>query len=136
MTESVSYSLQVTEEEIMAIVPNGIDEIWEFVDKIPYLVQKYGKKILIAYQVYTLPKYYRYGQTFFENANERYIEYGKQLADKLGIPQGIIVSLAIAFARACVNFVLFGGEESLQAQLFYIKESLKLFTENGFKTEV
>lgn len=66
MTESESYSLQVTEEEIMVIVPNGIDEIWEFIDKIPYLVQKYGKKILIAYQVYTLPKYYHYGQTFLK----------------------------------------------------------------------
>lgn len=136
MTESTAYSLQIMEEEILETVPDSVEELWEYIDTIPYTVlEKYGKKILLAYQVYTFLKYYRWGKEFFDRANERYIEYGAELEVKLGIPQEKIVPLMFILARACADFVLFGNEECLQAQLFYLKESLKLFFECGFKTE-
>ena len=97
-------------------------------DEIPYwTAEKHGKKYRIMYQVYTHPKYRKYGQEFFKGVDERYTKYAKSLEDKLGIPYEKLTSLIFIFVRACVHYALLEDEFYLKSQIETIRETLELF---------
>ena len=79
------------------------------------------------YQVYTHPKYLKYGQQFFNGVDKRYTEYAKNLEDKIGIPYEKLVPLIFIFIRACVHFALFEDEFYLKSQISVLKEALEMF---------
>ena len=85
--QSTEYCMTKVEDEFMAKAPTDVENLWRFIDEIPYWTAKeHGKKYRVMYQVYTHPKYREYGQKFFKGVDERYTEYAKSLEPKLGIP--------------------------------------------------
>ncbi len=64
------------EDDFMANAPENFGDIERFLKEIPYwTAKKHGKKYRFMYQVYTSPKYRKYGTTFFKGVTERYTEY-------------------------------------------------------------
>ena len=49
----------------------------------------------MMYQVYTHPKYFEHGKSFFAGVNQRYTEYAKMLEAKIGIPYTTITPLIL-----------------------------------------
>ena len=46
------------EDDFMAKAPTDVEDLWRFIDEIPYwTAKKHGKKYRLMYQVYTHPKY-------------------------------------------------------------------------------
>ena len=128
--QSTEYCMSKVEDEFMAKAPADVEDLWRFVDEIPYWTAKnHGKKYRLMYQVYTHPKYRQYGQKFFEGVNERYTEYAKSLEGKLGIPFDKLTPLIFILIRACVHYALFEDEFYLKAQIAVLKETLELFIE-------
>ena len=126
--QSTEYCMSKVEDDFMAKAPTGVEDLWRFVDEIPYwTAKKHGKKYRLMYQVYTHPKYREYGQKFFKGVDERYTEYAKSLEPKLGIPYEKITPLIFILIRACVHYALFEDEFYLKSQIAVLKESLELF---------
>ena len=126
--QSTEYCMAKVEDEFMAKVPADVDDLWRFIDEIPYwTAKKHGKKYRVMYQVYTHPKYRAYGQKFFKGVDERYTEYAKSLESKLGIPHEKLTSLILILIRACVQYALFEDEFYMKSQIEMIKETLELF---------
>ena len=112
----------------MAKAPNNVEDLWKFIDEVPYWTAKeHGKKYCLMYQVYTSPKYKKYGQEFFKGVDQRYTEYAKSLESKLGIPYEKITPLIFILIRASVHYALFEDEFYLKSQLSILKEALILF---------
>ena len=112
----------------MAKAPTDVEDLWRFVDEIPYwTAEKHGKKYRLMYQVYTHPKYREYGKKFFAGVDKRYTEYAKELEQKLGIPYEKLTPLIFIFIRACVHYALFEDEFYLKSQIAVLKEALELF---------
>ncbi len=129
--QSTEYCMSKVEDDFMNLAPKTVDELWEFIDKVPYwTAEHHGKKYRLMYQIYTNPKYIAYGKKFFEGVNKRYTEYAKILEPKLGLSYNVIVSFIFILIRASVHYALFEDEMYLQAQISVLKESLKLFIEN------
>ena len=126
--QSTEYCMMKVEDEFMAKAPTNAEDLWRFIDEIPYwTAKKHGKKYRLMYQVYTHPKYREYGQKFFKGVDERYTEYAKSLEPKLGIPHEKITPLIYILIRACVHYALFEDEFYLKSQIEVLKESLELF---------
>ena len=126
--QSTEYVMTAVEDDFMALAPNNIEDLWKFIDEIPYwTAKKHGKKYCLMYQVYTHPKYLKYGQQFFNGVDKRYTEYAKNLEDKIGIPYEKLVPLIFIFIRACVHFALFEDEFYLKSQISVLKEALEMF---------
>ena len=118
------------EQDFMAKAPTDAEELWRFIDEIPYwTAEKHGKKYRLMYQVYTNPKYREYGKRFFAGVDKRYTEYARSLEGKLGIPHEKLTPLIFILVRACVHYALFEDEFYLQAQLSVLKETLALYLE-------
>ena len=116
------------EDEVMARLPDNLEELWQFIDEMPYwMAENHGRKYRVMYQVFTHPKYRRYGQEFMKGIDERYDEYAKTLAPKLGISHEKITSLIFILIRACVHFALFEDEFYMKSQIETIKETFELF---------
>lgn len=116
------------ENDFMAKAPTDVEDLWRFIDEIPYWTAKtHGKKYCLMYQVYTHPKYREYGQKFFSGVDKRYTEYAKLLEPKLGIPYQKLTPLIFILIRACVHYALFEDEFYLKSQIEVLKESLELF---------
>ena len=50
------------EDDFMAKAPADVEDLWRFIDEIPYwTAKKHGKKYRLMYQIYTHPKYREYG---------------------------------------------------------------------------
>lgn len=114
----------------MANAPTDVEDLWRFIDEIPYwTAKKHGKKYRLMYQVYTHPKYLEYGKRFFKGVDRRYTEYAKTLEGNLGIPYEIITPLIFILIRACVHFALFEDDFYLQTQLKVLKGSIQLYLE-------
>lgn len=112
----------------MAKAPQNVEDLWRFIDEIPYwTAEKHGKKYRLMYQVYTHPKYIEYGKQFFQGVNKRYTEYSKLLESKIGIPYDITTPLIFILIRACVHYALFEDEFYLQSQIGVLKQSIQLF---------
>ena len=122
------YCMSKVEDDFMAKAPTDVEDLWRFIDEIPYwTAKKHGKKYRLMYQIYTHPKYREYGQKFFKGVDERYTEYAKSLEPKLGIPYEKLTPLIFILIRACVHFALFEDEFYLKSQIDVLKEALELF---------
>ena len=130
IVQSTEYCMSKVEDDFMAKAPADVEDLWRFVDEIPYwTAKKHGKKYRLMYQVYTHPKYLEYGKQFFKGVDRRYTEYAKSLEDKLGIPYNIITPLIFILIRACVHYALFEDELYLQTQIKVLKGSIQLYIE-------
>ena len=128
IVKSTEYCMSKVEQEFMAKAPTDVENLWRFIDEIPYwTAEKHGKKYRLMYQVYTHPKYREYGQKFFKGVDQRYTEYAKSLEDKLGIPYQKLTPLIFILIRACVHYALFEDEFYLRSQIEVLKETLELF---------
>ena len=128
IVQSTAYCMSKVEAEFMAKAPTDIEDVWRFIDEIPYwTAKKHGKKYRLMYQVYTHPKYREYGQKFFNVVDERYTEYAKSLEGRLGIPYQKLTPLIFILVRACVHYALFEDEFYLKSQIAVLKETLELF---------
>ncbi len=126
--QSTAYCMAKVEDDFMAKSPADVEDLWRFIDEIPYwTAEKHGKKYRLMYQVYTHPKYREYGQKFFAGVDKRYTEYAKSLEDKLGIPYQKLTPLIFILIRACVHYALFEDEFYLKSQIEVLKEALELF---------
>ena len=126
--QSTEYCMSKVEDDFMAKAPTDVEDLWRFIDEIPYWTAKeHGKKYRLMYQVYTHPKYREYGKKFFEGVDKRYTEYAKSLEPKLGIPYEKLTPLIFIFIRACVHYAMFEDEFYLQSQIAVLKEALELF---------
>lgn len=126
--QSTEYCMSKVEDDFMAKAPTDVEELWRFIDEIPYwTAKKHGKKYRLMYQVYTHPKYIEHGKKFFEGVNERYTEYAKSLEPKLGIPFEKLTPLIFILIRACVHYALFEDEFYLKSQIDVLRETLELF---------
>ena len=126
--QSTEYCMTKVEADFMAKAPVDVQDLWRFIDEIPYwTAEKHGKKYRLMYQVYTHPKYRQYGQKFFSGVDQRYTEYAKLLEGKLGIPYQKLTPLIFILIRACVHYALFEDEFYLKSQIEVLKESLELF---------
>ena len=126
--QSTEYCMSKVEDEFMAKAPTNIEDLWTFIDEIPYwTAEKHGKKYRLMYQIYTHPKYREYGQKFFKGVDKRYTEYAKSLEPKLGIPYEKLTPLIFILIRASVHFALFEDEFYLKSQIEVLKETLELF---------
>ena len=126
--QSTEYCMTKVEDEFMAKAPTDVEDLWRFIDEIPYwTAEKHGKKYRLMYQVYTHPKYREYGKKFFAGVDQRYTGYAKFLERKLGIPYRKLTSLIFILIRACVHYALFEDEFYLKSQIEVLKEALVLF---------
>ena len=129
IVQSTEYCMTRVEDEFMAKAPRDVEDLWRFVDEIPYWTAKtHGKKYRLMYQIYTHPKYREYGKKFFAGIDERYTEYAKSLEGKLGIPFEKIIPLIFILIRACVHYALFEDEFYMKSQIETLKEILVLYT--------
>lgn len=125
--ESTEYCMSKVENEFMAKAPKNVSEIEKFIDEIPYWTAKeHGTKYRLMYQIYTHPKYIKYGKKFFAGVNERYTEYAKLLEPKIGLPHTTIVAFIFIFVRACVHYALFEDEYYLKSQIRVLKKMIEL----------
>lgn len=128
IVKSTEYSMSKVEDDFMKKAPTDAEDLWRFIDEIPYwTAKKHGKKYRLMYQIYTHPKYREYGQKFFKGVDKRYTEYAKSLEPKLGIPYEKLTPLIFILIRACVHYALFEDEFYLKSQIAVLKESLELF---------
>ena len=128
IVQSTEYCMSKVEDDFMAKAPTDVEELWKFIDEIPYwTAEKHGKKYRLMYQVYTHPKSREYGKQFFKGVDRRYTEYAKSLEDNLGIPYDIITPLIFILVRACVHYALFEDEFYLQTQIKVLKVSIQLY---------
>ena len=128
VVQSTAYCMSKVEDDFMAKAPADIEDVWRFIDEIPYWTAKeHGKKYRLMYQVYTHPKYREQGKKFFAGIDARYTEYAKSLEPKLGIPYEKITPLIFILIRACVHYALFEDEFYLKSQIEVLKETLELF---------
>ena len=123
--QSTEYCMSKVEDEFMVKAPTDVEDLWRFIDEIPYWTAKnHGKKYRLMYQVYTHPKYREYGKKFFAGVDKRYTEYAKSLQDKLGIPYEKLTPLIFILIRACVHYSIFEDEFYLKSQIAVLKEAL------------
>ena len=128
IVQSTEHCMSKVEDDFMAKAPADVEDLWRFIDGIPYwTAEKHGKKYRLMYQVYTHPKYREYGKKFFAGVDERYTEYAKSLEGKLGIPYEKLTPLIFILVRACVHYALFEDEFYLKSQMETLKETLELF---------
>ena len=130
--QSTEYCMSKVEDDFMAKAPTDVEDLWRFIDEIPYwTAEKHGKKYRLMYQVYTHPKYREYGQKFFKGVDQRYTEYAKSLEPKLGIPYQKLTPLIFILIRACVHFALFEDEYYLKSQMEVLKQAVNLFADKN-----
>ena len=126
--QSTAYCMSKVEEEFMSKAPADINDVWRFIDEIPYwTAKKHGKKYRLMYQVYTHPKYFSHGKDFFEGVDRRYSEYAAELESKIGISKDILTPLIFILIRASVHYALFEAEFYLQAQLRVLKQGISMY---------
>ena len=115
------------EDDFMANAPKDVKDIRRFLKEIPYwTAEKHGAKYRFMYQVYTSPKYRKYGTEFFNCVTKRYTDYAKSLEPKLGIPWQVIQPLIYIYVRACVHYALFEDEEYLKPQIALIENMMPM----------
>ena len=128
--QSTEHCMSKVEQDFMAKAPTNIEDLWRFIDEIPYwTAQQHGAKYRLMYQVYTHPKYRDYGKAFFAGVDRRYTEYAIALEKNLGIPYQKLTPLIFILIRACVHYALFEDDFYLKSQIEVLKESLEFFIE-------
>ena len=132
IVKSTAHCMAQVEQEFMAKAPENIEELYRFIEEVPYwAAEKYGKKYRLMYQVYTHPKYIEYGKKFFEGVNERYTEYAQRLSPKLGISVEELSGFIFLFVRATVHYAMFEDEFYLKTQSRSLKTWLSTILNKG-----
>lgn len=132
IVKSTAHCMAQVEQEFMAKAPENIDELYRFIEEVPYwAAEKYGKKYRLMYQVYTHPKYIEHGKKFFEGVNERYTEYAQRLSPKLGISVEELSGFIFLFVRATVHYAMFEDEFYLKTQIKSLKTLLSTILNKG-----
>ena len=125
---STAHVMSKVEDDFMSKAPQSPDDVWRFIDEIPYwTAEKHGKKYRLMYQVYTHPKYREHGKAFFAGVDRRYCEYAAALEGVIGIPKDVITPLIFILIRASVHYALFEDEFYLQSQLKVLKQGIALY---------
>ena len=128
--QSTEYCMTKVEEDFMSLAPKDADDLERFISEVPYWTAKrHGKKYRLMYQIYTNPKYLKYGKKFFEGVDQRYTEYADSLVNTLKMQTDVLRSMIFVFVRACVHYALYEDEFYLQEQLSFLKQSISLFYE-------
>lgn len=126
--KSTAYCMAKVEDDFMAKAPKDAEDISRFLREVPYwTAKKHGKKYRFMYQVYTSPKYRKYGTEFFAGVRERYTRYAQELCPKLSLPCEVVQPMIYIFVRACVHYALFEDEEYLKPQIALIEKMLAFF---------
>ena len=132
IVKSTAHCMAQVEQEFMAKAPENIEELYRFIEEVPYwAAEKYGKKYRLMYQVYTHPKYIEHGKKFFEGVNERYTEYAQRLSPKLGISVEELSGFIFLFVRATVHYAMFEDEFYLKTQIKSLKTLLGTILNKG-----
>lgn len=132
IVKSTAHCMAQVEQEFMAKAPENIEELYRFIEEVPYwAAEKYGKKYRLMYQVYTHPKYIEHGKKFFEGVNERYTEYAQRLSPKLGISVEELSGFIFMFVRATVHYAMFEDEFYLKTQIKSLKTLLSTILNKG-----
>lgn len=132
IVKSTAHCMAQVEQEFMAKAPENIEELYRFIEEVPYwAAEKYGKKYRLMYQVYTHPKYIEHGKKFFEGVNERYTEYAQRLSPKLGISVEELSGFIFLFVRATVHYAMFEDEFYLKTQIKSLKILLSTILNKG-----
>ena len=132
IVKSTAHCMAQVEQEFMAKAPENIEELYRFIEEVPYwAAEKYGKKYRLMYQVYTHPKYIEHGKKFFEGVNERYTEYAQRLSPKLGISVEDLSGFIFLFVRATVHYAMFEDEFYLKTQIKSLKTLLSTILNKG-----
>lgn len=132
IVKSTAHCMAQVEQEFMAKAPENIEELYRFIEEVPYwAAKKYGKKYRLMYQVYTHPKYIEHGKEFFEGVNERYTEYAQRLSPKLGISVEELLGFILLFVRATVHYAMFEDEFYLKTQIKSLKTLLSTILNKG-----
>lgn len=132
IVKSTAHCMAQVEQEFMAKAPENIEELYRFIEEVPYwAAEKYGKKYRLMYQVYTHPKYIEHGKKFFEGVNERYTEYAQRLSPKLGISVEELSGFIFLFVRATVHYAMFEDEFYLKTQIKSLKTLLSTILNKG-----
>ena len=135
IVQSTAYCMEKVEDDFMAKAATELRYVERFIREVPYwTAREHGKKYRLMYQVYTHPKYIRYGKQFFEGVNRRYTEYAKSLEPKLGIPYTTITPLIFILIQTCVHYAMFEDEYYLQSQLEALKQAIRLLM-TQYRTE-
>lgn len=130
--QSTEHCMSKVEDDFMLKAPTNTEEVLRYFDEIPYwTAEKHGKKYRLMYQIYTHPKYIKYGKQFFEGVNQRYSSYAKLLERKLGIPHEVITPLIFILIRASVHYALFEDEFYLKSQIDVLKKAFLMFVEQN-----
>lgn len=126
IVQSTAHCMSKVEDEFMAKAPVNAEDIFRFLDEIPYwTAREHGAKYRLMYQVYTHPKYLEHGKVFFNGVNRRYCEYAKQLEKSICLPSDVITPLIFMIVRASVHYALFEDEFYLKSQMGIIRESVQ-----------
>lgn len=126
--QSTEFCMSKVEDEFMSKAPTDVEDLWRFIDEIPYWTAKtHGKRYRLMYQIYTHPKYREHGKKFFAGVDQRYTEYAQMLEPKLGIPYQKLLPLIFILIRACVHYALFDDEFYMKSQIETLKETLEMF---------
>lgn len=132
IVKSTAHCMAQVEQEFMAKAPENIEELYRFIEEVPYwAAEKYGKKYRLMYQVYTHPKYIEHGKKFFEGVNEGYTEYAQRLSPKLGISVEELSGFIFLFVRATVHYAMFEDEFYLKTQIKSLKTLLSTILNKG-----
>lgn len=132
IVKSTAHCMAQVEQAFMAKAPENIEELYRFIEEVPYwAAKKYGKKYRLMYQVYTHPKYIEHGKKFFEGVNERYTEYAQRLSPKLGISVEELLGFILLFVRATVHYAMFEDEFYLKTQIKSLKTLLSTILNKG-----
>ena len=132
IVKSTAHCMAQVEQEFMAKAPENIEELYRFIEEVPYwAAEKYGKKYRLMYQVYTHPKYIEHGKKFFEGVNERYTEYAQRLSPTLGISVEELSGFIFLFVRATVHYAMFEDEFYLKTQIKSLKTLLSTILNKG-----
>ena len=135
IVESTAHCMAKVEDDFMAKAPTELRDVERFIREVPYwTAREHGKKYRLMYQVYTHPKYIRYGKQFFEGVNRRYTDYAQALEPKLGIPYTTITPLIFILIQTCVHYAMFEDECYLQSQLEALKQAIRLLM-TQYRTE-
>lgn len=123
--ESTEYCMSKVEDEFMSMAPTSIKDIDRFLDEAPeWTAKNHGAKYRLMYQIYTIPKYLKFGQQFFDGVNKRYTDYAKKLEIAVGVPWQTIQPLIFIFVRASVHYALFEDKEYLDSQIAFLKKTI------------
>lgn len=132
IVQSTGHCMSKVEDDFMAIAPTDPNDVWRFVDEVPYwTAEHHGKKYRLMYQVYTHPKYLEHGKRFFEGVNRRYSEYADEVAKRIGLPASVVRPLIFVCVRASVHYALFEDEFYLKEQMRLLKQTLQMFYERN-----